>query len=76
VTGTTGSHQRVDKAAVLKLVVPDVRGLTKLTRKHIVSLVHMAQASRDEIAELTRTRDGLLALLMSGKVRVADVEAV
>lgn len=75
VTGTTGSHQRVDKAAVLTLAVPDVRDLRDSTRQQIATVVRSARAAREEIAELTRARDDLLPLLMSGKVRVADVEA-
>lgn len=76
VTGTTGSHQRVDKAAVLTLAVPDVRALPAAARRQIVALVQGAQMLRDEIAELTRTRDELLPLLMSGRVRVSKGVAV
>lgn len=73
VTGTTGSHQRVDKDAVLTLMVPDVRELRSVDRQHIVDFVHGAQKCRDEIAELTRARDELRPLLMSGRVRVREV---
>lgn len=76
VTGTTGSHQRVDKSALLDLVVPDVRELPGVVRKGITELVRTASRLRDEIVDLTRTRDELLPLLMSGRVRVEDVEGV
>lgn len=76
VTGTTGSHQRVDKSAVLTLTVPDVRTLDKSTRRHVQHVVRGARAVRDEIAELTRARDELLPLLMSGQVRVSEDLAV
>lgn len=75
VTGTTGSHQRVGKASMLTLAVPDVRLLPPATRKQIVACVRAAEACRDEIADLVRTRDELLPLLMSGKVRVSEPEA-
>lgn len=75
VTGTTGSHQRVDKAAVLTLPVPDPRALSPSARHLITRLVRGARASRDEIAQLTRTRDDLLPMLMCGKIQVVDTEA-
>lgn len=76
VTGTTGSHQRVDKAAVPALGVPDVRTLSYRARNQVENLVRAAQAIRGEIDDLMRTRDELLPLLMSGKVRVSEDLAV
>jgi type I restriction enzyme S subunit len=76
VTGTTGSHQRVDKAAVLTLPVPDVRSLPQLARRQVIAYVQSAHALREEIVDLTRARDELLPLLMSGKVRVSEDLAV
>jgi type I restriction enzyme S subunit len=76
VTGTTGSHQRVDKAAVLTLTVPDVRALPELVRRQIVALVRSARHLREEIAALARSRDELLPLLMSGHVRVSEALVV
>lgn len=73
VTGTTGSHQRVDKQALLTLSVRDVRELSRVDRQHIVDLVRSARDCRGELAELTRTRNELLPLLMSGRVRVGEV---
>lgn len=74
VTGTTGSHQRVDKQAVLTLSVPDTRSLPDRQRQLLTSLVRNAHDLRIEVAELTRTRDELLPLMMSGRIRVSDVE--
>lgn len=76
VTGTTGSHQRVDKAAVLTLTVPDIRALPAAERRQVVSFVRAARGLRDEIADHTRVRDELLPLLMSGKVRVSEDQRV
>lgn len=70
VTGTTGSHQRVDKKALVDLQVPDVRQLADNERDAIVDLVREGHASREMCAQLRRTRDELLPLLMSGAVRV------
>lgn len=72
VTGTTGSHQRVDKAAVLTLTVPNIRALPAAHRRLVFSLVRAAHGLRDEIADQTRVRDELLPVLMSGKVRVSE----
>jgi type I restriction enzyme S subunit len=76
VTGTTGSHQRVDKAAVLTLAVPDVRTIPELAKRQVIANVQSAHALREEIVDLTRVRDELLPLLMSGKVRVSEDIAV
>ncbi len=70
VTGTTGSHQRVDKSALLGLSVPNTLALSESERESIRSLVQDAAASRTEAQQLRRIRDELLPLLMSGKVRV------
>lgn len=75
VTGTTGSHQRVDKKELFELQVPDVRQLAANERLAITELVREAHASRNACAELRRIRDGLLSLLMSGAVRAEEVAA-
>jgi Type I restriction modification DNA specificity domain len=75
VTGTTGSHQRVDKAALPELMVADVRLLDSYKRTTIVSLVREAHASLVGAAEAAKTRDELLPLLLAGRVRVGDVAA-
>jgi type I restriction enzyme, S subunit len=76
VTGTTGSHQRVDKTTVHHLTVPDVRALPAQQRSTIRVAVESAQAMRTEIAELIRVRDELVPLLMSGLVRTSEGLAV
>jgi len=73
VTGTTGSHQRVDKSLLPELMVADVRLLDSCKRATIVSLVREAHASLVGAAEAAITHDELLPLLMSGRVRVRDV---
>lgn len=74
VTGTTGSHQRVDKKALASIAVPDVRSLNQGQRDAITKLVKEANACRDASDRLRRTRDELLPLLMSGAVSPGDVE--
>lgn len=76
VTGTTGSHQRVDKGALLELMVPDVRALPGSVRDGVTELVRAASQVRGEIADVVRSRDELLPLLVSGRVRVEEVEGV
>lgn len=76
VTGTTGSHQRVDKGAVMRMVIPDVRTLPGAARSLLRHCVRSAHELRHEAHELTVVRDELLPLLISGRVRVADVEGL
>ncbi len=75
VSGTTGSHQRVDKDALTSVVVPDVRRLTIEHRDAIVSLVREAHACRQAMRELAGARHELLPLLLSGRVSVSAVAA-
>lgn len=75
VTGTTGSHQRVEKDALLTLAVPDVRTLTDAERRSVVALVQEANTSRAAARDLVRVRDELLPLLVSGRVSVREVAA-
>jgi type I restriction enzyme, S subunit len=75
VTGTTGSHQRVDKAAIPGLVVADIRKLDRRARMAIISLAREAAASLVSASEATHVRDELLPLLLSGRVRVGDAAA-
>jgi type I restriction enzyme S subunit len=75
VTGTTGSHQRVDKAAIPQLLVADVRKLDGRQRIAIISLVREASASLVSGSETAHVRDELLPLLLSGQVRVEDAAA-
>jgi type I restriction enzyme, S subunit len=76
VTGTTGSHQRVDKTAVHDLTVTDVRTLPTRLRSSTTVAVESAQAMRTEVAELIGVRHELLPLLMSGTVRTSKDLAV
>ena len=77
VTGTTGSHQRVDKAAIPTIEVPDPRSLGTPHRRAVVSLVQEADGSLAQAAELAKIRDELLPLLMSGRITVDEAwEAV
>jgi type I restriction enzyme S subunit len=75
VTGTTGSHQRVEKDSLMRLVVPDVRRLDPAHRAAIAPLVREAHASRRTARQLMRTRDELMPLLLSGRVSVREVTA-
>ncbi len=70
VTGTTGSHQRVDKAAIPILFVPDVRDLPPALRSPITALVAEAHASLLAAAEAAHVRDELLPSLLSGRIHV------
>jgi type I restriction enzyme S subunit len=74
VTGTTGSHQRVDKAILERLNVPDVRLLNFGHRDFIENAIKEASASRKMATSLRHIRDELLPLLMSGKIRVREAE--
>ncbi len=74
VAGTSGSHQRVRPAQMLDVDVPDPRSLDESTTDSVTALGALTQGRRLESQQLARTRDELLPLLMSGKVRVKDVE--
>lgn len=73
VTGTTGSHQRVDKAAIASLLVSDVRQLPSETRAAVVSLVKEAHESLVAARDLSLVRDELLPFLLTGAIRVDEV---
>jgi type I restriction enzyme S subunit len=74
VAGTSGSHQRVKPSEMLQVEVPDTRTLSTTTREAISSLGALAHGRRTESERLAATRDELLPLLMSGKIRVKDAE--
>lgn len=74
--GTTNSRQRVEKTAVPAISIPDVRTLPVDTRDAIRTLVRGSFEVRAEAQELAGQRDELLPLLMSGRVRVSEVEGV
>lgn len=73
VTGTTGSHQRVDKDAILQMVVPDPIALGRDKVSAVAALVKCAHSARLEAQQATSTRDELLPLLMSGAVSPREV---
>ena len=72
VTGTTGSHQRVDKAELLKVQVPDVRLLDDKTRQAIARLVSVAHNLRTEGQSVTSSKDRLLVGLLDGTFRLDE----
>lgn len=76
VSGTSGSHQRVRPDDVLATAVVDPRALSDDTHALVTSLGARRAAAQDESQLLAATRDALLPLLMSGKVRVKDAERV
>lgn len=64
-----------DNALQRPASMPSGSALTDFTRVTDPLMLGVRQL-RDEIVDLTRTRDDLLRLLMSGRVRVADLEVV
>jgi type I restriction enzyme, S subunit len=74
VVGTTGSHQRVRPADILETSVVDLRRLADTTRLAVREMVNRAAAARLESVCLTRLRNTLLPQLLSGGLRVRDVE--
>ena len=75
VTGTTGSHQRVNKEALLTLEVPDIRSVSDSKRMALRDLMREGFDARASARTLSRTRDELLPLLLSGAVTVPEVAA-
>ncbi len=75
VSGTTGSHQRVDKGALTSVEVPDLRHLSNGHCHAIVSLVREAHGCRQAMRELAAVRNELIPLLLSGRVSVREVAA-
>ena len=75
--GNTGTRMpRANWAHVVTMPVPvPPKRERDLLDQQLDDLWRVGVALADEIADLTRTRDVLLPLLMSGQVRVADVEA-
>ena len=74
VKGTTGSHQRVAPEDVLKVLVPNPNALSEDAAATITSAVQLAGAVRRESVHLAALRDTLLPKLLSGELRVHDVE--
>lgn len=76
VAGTSGSHQRVKPADILKVQVADPRRLDSAIAERITNLARIVHNSREESETLAALRDTLLPRLMSGELRVKDAEAV
>uniref|UniRef100_UPI00389AC0E7 hypothetical protein n=1 Tax=Mycobacterium sp. HUMS_1102779 TaxID=3383487 RepID=UPI00389AC0E7 len=76
VAGTSGSHQRIRPHELLSVEVRDVRALNPTSASGVSQLGLVCSERRQESAGLVRARDELLPLLMSGKLRVKDAEAV
>ncbi|HSS25929.1 MAG TPA: restriction endonuclease subunit S, partial [Mycobacterium sp.] len=70
VAGTSGSHQRIQPRDLVDVRVRDVRRLTPAASQTITGLGALCHARRIESTHLSALRDGLLPLLVSGKVRV------
>lgn len=75
VAGTSGSHQRIKASDLLKMRVPDVRTLDESSAALVQQLGQVCHQSRLESNGLVKTRDELLPLLMSGRIRFKDAEA-
>ena len=75
VTGTTGSHQRVDKAAVADIEVPNIGELPQVSKDAVRGLVEFAYQARAEAQALSGVREELLPLLLSGRVSPGEVAA-
>jgi type I restriction enzyme S subunit len=76
VAGTSGSHQRVKPADLLSTHVADPRRMGLELTDKVTSLGESSLNARLENETLAATRDALLPQLMSGKLRVKDVEKV
>lgn len=74
--GSSG-RQRVSAESIGRYTVatPDPTRLEEFKRSAAIAFEAIRRL-HDEIADLTRAREELLPLLMSGKVRVADLEGV
>ena len=76
VAGTSGSHQRIQSCDLLDVRVRDVRRLAPAVARTITGLGALCHARRAECMAMSAFRDALLPLLLSGKVRVRDAEAI
>lgn len=74
VAGTSGSHQRILPGDMLATAVADVSQLPVGLAESISTLGLKSHAVRAETVRLTGVRDTLLPELMSGRLRVKDVE--
>jgi type I restriction enzyme S subunit len=74
VTGTSGSHQRVRPNDLLSIEVPDVRLLSHQAKRHALQLLEMIHQRWDEINALQKMRNFLLPELLSGRIRVPELQ--
>jgi len=74
VTGTTGSHQRVQAADVLSTEVGDPHSLSSGQRLAIATMVKSAHHLRIESAALEALLDTLRPKLLCGELRVRDAK--
>ena len=75
VAGTSGSHQRVKPVDLLATRIADPRQLEGDRVQQVTTLGQTREALSDETRKLVATRDSLLPLLLSGRVRVKDAES-
>ncbi len=75
VTGTSSSHQRVRPEDLLsiKVVLPAEDAL-KLFSQKTVSLFKQIKYNKEQSLTLATIRDALLPKLLSGEIRVKDME--
>jgi type I restriction enzyme S subunit len=76
VTGTSNSHQRVKPQDLLASEVVDPRKLPHEARVRISAIASRVYRARTESLTLSGLRDALLPGLMSGGIRVRDVERI
>lgn len=74
VGGTSKSHQRVKPDEMLQCLVPDIRELSANQIRLLETLSQLEAQAVQENLTLTKTRDELLPLLMSGKITVREAE--
>jgi type I restriction enzyme S subunit len=75
VTGTSGSHQRVQVESFLEtdVVIPDAKIIACFTRS-VRALLEQQAANREQSRTLAALRDTLLPKLISGEIRIKDAE--
>lgn len=77
VTGTSGSHQRVQPDDLLRLeaVIPDERGIRAFTEV-VRPIYQRIVENLEESQALSATRDALLPKLLSGEIRVNETNLI
>jgi type I restriction enzyme S subunit len=75
VTGTSGSHQRVQPESLLGMdsLIPEVKIVKQFT-DIIGAMLERCERNRQESRTLAALRDALLPKLLSGEIRVKDAE--